>query len=42
MPTGEVRRQLAQVLEVRTTGRGLVEITREVARWVEGSGSMRR
>jgi secondary thiamine-phosphate synthase enzyme len=38
MPTGEVRRQLAQVLEVRTTGRGLVEITREVARWVEGSG----
>jgi secondary thiamine-phosphate synthase enzyme len=38
MPTGEVRRQFAHVLEVRTAGRGLVELTREVVRWVEGSG----
>jgi secondary thiamine-phosphate synthase enzyme len=38
MATGEVRRQFAHVLEVRTAGRGLVELTREVERWVQVSG----
>ena len=30
-------RQLQTVLDVATAGRGLTEITREVARWLEGS-----
>ena len=31
-------RQWHTILEVRTAGRGLAEITQEVARWVAGSG----
>jgi len=37
-PLGEVRRQAAHVLRLRTPGRGLVEITREVEGWVAGTG----
>jgi secondary thiamine-phosphate synthase enzyme len=38
MRRSDVRRQAAHVLEVRTTGRGLVELTSEITRWVEGAG----
>jgi secondary thiamine-phosphate synthase enzyme len=31
-------RQAAQILEVRTPGQGLLEITREVAGWTHGQG----
>jgi len=37
-PLTEARRQAAHVLRVRTPGRGFVEITREVERWVAPSG----
>ena len=38
MRRSDVRRQAAHVLEVRTTGRGLVELTSEITRWVDGAG----
>ncbi len=31
-------RQFTEILAVRTSGRGLTEVTREVAAWVAGSG----
>jgi len=37
-PLGDVRRQAAHVLRLRTPGRGFVEITREVEAWVADTG----
>jgi secondary thiamine-phosphate synthase enzyme len=31
-------RQVTKVFEIRTSGRGLIEVTRGVAQWVEGQG----
>ena len=31
-------RQLTEVFEIRTSGRGLIEVTRDVAQWAEGQG----